>query len=750
MSTHNKLDKICIAIVICSLILTALFINGESLGITKIVDEDAEQNSDTEYFTANDEDGNWDTSEATVITLTGNGADISGKGAYVYDGNVVITGAGSYVVSGSLTDGYLSVDAYDSSKVFILLNGTEINCSDNACIRVEQADKVFLTLAENSQNILSSGSAYSEEALKDGTDGAIFAHDDLTINGSGNLTVTAGYRHGIAANDDLVITGGTITVTAVADAIHAKDSLRVKEAAITVDAQDDGIVTSNEVENGYLYIESGTLHITAADDGIHTTGDITLAGGDLTISAGNDGIHSDASISISDGTLLIDECYEGVEALIINVSGGDITVYPKDDGFNANGNSENQIGAGGFPATPDMSSADFTDGFPARPDMDSADSTDGFPAPPDMSSADSSGGFQAPPDMSSTDSSGGFPARPDMDSGEGGTSTESIAASNKKTNDEETYITISGGTITIINETGNDADGLDSNGDLFISGGIIYVSLQGNGINSAVDYGSESGGVAEISGGTIIACGASSMAEAFDSSSTQASILYNTSTIAEAGTTLAVNDTDGNELLSWKVPCSFSSALLSCPEMKTGDTYTVVIGENEEDITLEEVSASYGDAQSSMFGGKMNWGGMKRRGGGFRRFKSGSDSSTGSTDTEAAASTEEMPGGGMTPPDGMIPPDGMTPPDMSDTSQSGAADARIPQDAGQMSSGTEQNASNSGLMQEEQQQNEIIDTAQNQTTTSEEPIDAQTLKILAGCTLLLLAGIAIGKVYKRH
>ena len=153
MSTHKNLDRICVAIVAGSLVLTTLFINGESSGITKIVDEDAEQNSDSAYFTTKDQDGDWDTSSATVITLTGDGADISGNGAYTNDGNVVITNAGYYVVTGSLTDGYISVDAYDSSKVFIQLAGVEINCSDDACIRVDQADKVFLTLAQGSQNI---------------------------------------------------------------------------------------------------------------------------------------------------------------------------------------------------------------------------------------------------------------------------------------------------------------------------------------------------------------------------------------------------------------------------------------------------------------------------------------------------------------------------------------------------------------------------------------------------------------------
>ena len=447
MSTHSKLDKICVAIVICCLLLTALFMKGESLGIKKIVDEDAEQNSDSEYFTANDLEGNWDASDAAVITLTGDGAEISGNGAYANDGNVVITNAGYYVVSGSLTDGYLSVDAYDSSKVFILLNGVEINCSDDACIRVEQADKVFLTLAESSQNTLTSGSAYSEQALKDGTDGAVFAHDDLTINGSGSLTVNAEYRHGIAANDDLVITGGTITVTAAADAIHANDSLRIKEASITLDAGDDGMVTSNEEENGYLYIESGSLNIKAADDGIHTTGEITIAGGDLTVSAGDDGIHSDASVSFLDGSLLIEECYEGIEALIIDVSGG------------GKGGHRQEAFTGDTMVPSDMESINATGSMPTPPDMSSdmgsADSADGMPAPPDMGS-----------DMGSADSVDGMPAPPARGSSEESMDTQSSITAN----DEETYINISGGTITIINETGNDADGLDSNGDLFISG----------------------------------------------------------------------------------------------------------------------------------------------------------------------------------------------------------------------------------------------------------------------------------------
>ena len=617
MSTHNTLDKICVAIVICSLVLTVLFMNGEALGITKIVDEDAEQNSDSAYFTTNDQNGSWDTTGAAVVTLTGDGASVSGNGAYVYDGNVVIAEAGRYVFSGNLEDGSIIVDAHDSSKVWILLDGVEINCSDDACIQVDQADKVFLTLAEGSENTLISGSAYSDTALSDGTDGAIFAHDDLTINGSGSLTVTAQYSHGISANDDLVITGGTITISAADDAIHVNDSIRIKDAAITVTAGDDGLLTTNEVENGYLYIESGTLDITASGDGIHTTGDITTAGGEINISAGDDGIHSDASVFVQSGTILISDCYEGVEALIIDVSGGDVSINCEDDGFNANGGSGDMFGGGGqmgggrndgTSGHGGMQGSGTDDGMtgerPTPPDMGEEGMTGERPTPPGMDEEGTTGERPTPPDMGEEGMSGGMPAGQETETASGS------GQSSADTEDVETYISISGGNIRIVNEIGQDADGLDSNGDIKISGGTIYISLLGTGSNCAVDYASESGGVAEITGGTIIACGASSMAEGFDSTSTQASILYNTSTVAEAGTTLTVTDADGSVLLSWEVPCSFSSALISCPEMKVGGTYTVSAGGTSEEITLEDVSTTYGDSQGGMHGGDMGQSGM--------------------------------------------------------------------------------------------------------------------------------------------
>ena len=576
MSTHKYIDRICVIITLCAVLLTAVFMNGSAIGIQAIVDEDAESYTGTEYFTANDMNGSWDTEGAVVISLTGDGAEIQGEGVYTYDGNVYISTGGNYVITGTLNDGSIIVDAYPSSKVFLLFDGVDITCKDDAGLKVEQADKVFVTLADGSENSITSGAEYSDEALKDEVTGAIFSHDDITINGSGSLTVTAGYKHGIVGKDDVVITGGKISVSAVADGIRANDSLRIMEADITVNAEDDGIMINHE--DGYFYMESGRLDVTSSDDGFHSAGDVTVSGGEITIAADNDGIHSDTAFSITGGKLTITDCYEGIEAVTIDISGGETLIYPEDDGLNANGGSGDMFGMGGGPG-----------GMGGGPGGMGGSGVSG-----NMVSRNFAGMQREP----------GQSAQP---------GTDSTSSNSNDEETEETYIHISGGKLTIINSSGRDADGIDSNGDIIISGGEVRVSLVNNGNNSALDYGSESGGVAEISGGTVIACGNYNMAEQFDSSSTQASLLYTYSYGAEAGTTVALEDIYGNVIMSYEVPQSFSSMNISCPELQIGETYLVVIGDKVEQITIEENSASYGDAASGGFGGRMNFGGMQPR-----------------------------------------------------------------------------------------------------------------------------------------
>ena len=581
MSTSKHFDKIVAVVLVLGLLLTVAFINGEALGIEKIVDEDAEQYEATEYFTANDLRTDWDESQVTAtISLNGDSAQVSGNGTYYNDGSVVITGAGYYVFSGTLDDGNIVVDAYDSSKVFVILSGVSLYCSDDACLRVENAEKVFLMLAEGTENRMESGATYSQTALDDNTGGVIFAHDDLTINGSGSLDIVANYKHGVDANDDLKITGGTITITCPADGLHVNDSFRLCNAS-------------------------------------------------LTIAAGDDAIHSDTDVYIESGTLLITECYEGVEAPIIEVAGGDIMIYPTDDGFNASGGSSGNFGGGmrggmggGMMGRGNRDSAsedgestgerpDFGDG--EMPDFSEMFENGEMPTPPDWSESED-GERPEMPEMSEDGERPEMGEMPEM-SGE-----QQSAEASDDGEDTETYIRITGGNIMIINENAQDADGLDSNGSVYIEGGTILVSLNGNGSNNAIDYGSESGGVAEISGGTIVAAGGAIMAESFDATSPQPSISYATS--AAAGTAVTLKGADGTVLLNWEVPCSFTYLTISSPDMAIGETYTLVIGDTEEEVTLESSVTTLGTATGG-FGGGMMGGGMRGNRGGTTDGESG-------------------------------------------------------------------------------------------------------------------------------
>ncbi len=587
MSSHRHIDMICIAIALCAVLFTILFMNGERLGLTRVVDEDAEYHSKETDFTDNDLNGQWDTEGAVEITLSGDTAKVTGNGAYVNGSHVVITGAGKYVVTGSLTDGNISVDAYDSSKVFVMLDNVDINCSDDAAFRVERADKVFLTLKKGSANSFTSGDSYSKEALEDKTGGVIFSHDDLTINGTGSLDINAGYKHGMDVNDELVITGGVISITCPGDAMHVNDSIRICNADITVEADDDAL-------------------------------------------------HCDTEILVASGTILINKCYEGLEAPSIEVRGGDITVYPEDDGFNANGGFDYQkafaeVRGGGQGGG---TTGDSTD--PGQPEGEnaSAGTDDSVPGPAMQITAEQDAAMQSIADQ----------------------------AAETWTEEKMPCITVSGGTITVINPNGRDSDGLDSNGNIFITGGDIRVSLNGDGMNNAIDFGSEGGGVCSISGGTVIACGGYSMIEEFDSGSSQCSAMYNFTDAAEAGSLFALNDSDGNILLSWEVPASYTSVNVSCPEMKLGETYTLSLGGREEEITIEEVSASYGDAAAiggHMGGGGMGPGGMRggdgsgNAGGSMRPGAGGSQGN----DTGAAAGSDPQTAGSETPTEKNAPAD---------------------------------------------------------------------------------------------
>ena len=285
----------------------------------------------TDMFTKRDLAGNYDESEAVKITLSGKTAACNSSNVQIEDGVVTIKAAGVYVLSGTLTDGTIVVDAGDDDKVQLVLDGVSIMAADYAAIYAKNADKVFVTLAEGAGNSLTVSGDYVQTD-DNNVDAVIFAKCDLTLNGTGSLTVKDNTGHGIVSKDDLVVTGGTYTIYSQDHCLNGKDSVRIADGTFNLSCDEDGIHAGNDdQQDGYVYIEGGDINISVGDDAIHAEELLIITGGDIDVS----------------------KSCEGVEGDKILVTGGDIDVISSDDGFNAAGGSsgsgDNHDGFGGGP-----------------------------------------------------------------------------------------------------------------------------------------------------------------------------------------------------------------------------------------------------------------------------------------------------------------------------------------------------------------------------------------------------------------
>lgn len=287
----------------------------------------------TDMFTKRDLAGTYDESEAVKITLSGKTAACNSSNVQIEDGVVTIKAAGVYVLSGTLTDGTIVVDAGDDDKVQLVLDGVSIMAADYAAIYAKNADKVFVTLAEGAGNSLTVSGDYVQTD-DNNVDAVIFAKCDLTLNGTGSLTVKDNTGHGIVSKDDLVVTGGTYTIYSQDHCLNGKDSVRIADGTFNLSCDEDGIHAGNDdQQDGYVYIEGGDINISVGDDALNAEGLLIITGGDIDVS----------------------KSCEGVEGYKILVTGGNIDVISSDDGFNAAGGSSGSGGNhDGFGGGPDM------------------------------------------------------------------------------------------------------------------------------------------------------------------------------------------------------------------------------------------------------------------------------------------------------------------------------------------------------------------------------------------------------------
>lgn len=383
-----------------------------------------------------------------------------------------------------------------------------------------------------------------------------------------------------------------------------------------------------------LTLDGGTFTFDTADDAIHSNDGMIINDGKIEIATGDDGIHAENALIINDGSINITQSYEGIEATELVINDGDIDVVASDDGLNAGGGSSD-FGMGAF--------------FGGRGNTDSNTATEETAA------------------SKTTDSKTTDTETKDSETTDTETTEESVDPS----------ITINGGDL-YVNAGG---DGIDSNENITITGGNVYVDGSANGGNSAIDIGTENNGICQITGGTVVAVGYSTMAEAIDTSSTQYSFMYVFDSTVSEGTEITIADADGKELATVTTVKDCDSIIYSSKELSKGEIYTITAGEQSGEITLEE-SYTTNSTSTGMFGG---------RGGHMKPNGTGDDTTDGETQD---GEMPEMPDGEM--PSGEMPemPDGERP-QMPDGEMPNGERPQMPNEEGTDGKTSEKNTSDS-------------------------------------------------------
>lgn len=462
-------------------------------------------------------------------------------------GDYRITAAGTYVLSGTIKDTIVTVAAGDNDKVQIVLDNAVITNANGPAIYIQSADKVFITCKEGTTNTVSDGASYT---LTDGSttiDAAIFSRADLTINGTGTLNVTGNDKHAIVSKDDLIVTAVTMQISAQKVGLNGKDCVKISDANLEITAGSDGIRSDNaeDADRGYVYIEDGTLTIMAGNDGIQAETALKADGASITIRAGGGsesaltsssesykGLKAGSDILISGGSYIIDtrdDCIHSNNT--ISITDGTFVLSSGDDGIHAD--ADLSVSGGTIDITKSYEGLEGTRVLISGGKISLVSSDDGLNA---AGGGDSSG-------------MGGRPGQ--------GIFTGSTGE-----------IIISGGYV-MVNASG---DGIDSNGSLSITGGVVLVSGPTNTGDGALDY--DLSGT--ISGGVLLALGSMGMAQGI-TSDTQG--VVSTSFAKQAGgTSFAICDEEGKVIASFTPAKAYEWVAVSSPGLVNGTTYSIVAG----------------------------------------------------------------------------------------------------------------------------------------------------------------------------
>ncbi len=489
-----------------------------------------------------------DLTGAVTITLAGDTVQIDGSGAEADGGVITITAGGTYAVSGSLDEGRIIVNAPDAD-VILALNGASITCSYGSPLYIYKSSTTTVHLMEGTENTLTDGESYTfadslSSAAEEEPNACLYSKSDLIIQGAGALTVNANYNNGLTGKDTLTIYDAVLTVTAVNHGINGKDSNTIDSASITVTCGGDAIRSTNDSDSalGWVSISNCALTLNAGEDGIQAETWATLSGGSYAITSGGGsavtpsedvsakGVKAGTALTLLDGVYTMDCSDDAFHANgDVTVSGGTYTISTGDDAFHAD------------------ETLTVSDG-----QIDVLTSYEGL----EGSNVEISGG-----EITLVSSDDGVNAAGGVDaSGFGG-----FGMGGSFSGAGDYAITITGGTLQVT----AGGDGLDSNGDLVMSGGTVLVSSSG-GADGALDYESSF----TLTGGLLLAASAGNMAQA---PTDPEQYTLSVSSSLSAGTCLQFLTDSGTEYV-FQLPAAAVNVVFSAPELSSGDTCTVSYG----------------------------------------------------------------------------------------------------------------------------------------------------------------------------